>query len=112
MGIGVQVAQRAANVRAFLRDNAPHIPTEAEIDALARPNAKAPKARSSAVPGVCAECHGWLGRQNGKPPICSAANCPGSKSASTGMPFRSVPTPTRVREMSPPHKKQDTRPFY
>eukprot|EP00746_Dinoflagellata_sp_MGD_P045983 gnl/MRDRNA2_/MRDRNA2_213052_c0_seq1.p1 gnl/MRDRNA2_/MRDRNA2_213052_c0~~gnl/MRDRNA2_/MRDRNA2_213052_c0_seq1.p1 ORF type:complete len:459 (-),score=103.32 gnl/MRDRNA2_/MRDRNA2_213052_c0_seq1:132-1508(-) len=131
--IQMQVAQRSASLRSTLRDCAPRIPTEAEVDALALPSAKSLKARRSTVPGACSECSGWLGRQNGKPPRCTAANCPGSKSASigyTGMPFqkllvsemaRSVPTPTRVqpgiaepripipgyvREMVPPHKKQ------
>eukprot|EP00747_Dinoflagellata_sp_TGD_P115506 gnl/TRDRNA2_/TRDRNA2_172175_c0_seq3.p1 gnl/TRDRNA2_/TRDRNA2_172175_c0~~gnl/TRDRNA2_/TRDRNA2_172175_c0_seq3.p1 ORF type:complete len:484 (-),score=69.53 gnl/TRDRNA2_/TRDRNA2_172175_c0_seq3:288-1568(-) len=117
--IEAQVARRTSSLRSILRDNVPRVPTEAEVDALAYPNAKVLKARSSAVPGACAECNGWLGRQNGRPPSCSAANCPGSKSTSTGysgVPFRSVPTPIRaqpgfMREMSPPRKKQDTRPF-
>eukprot|EP00931_Biecheleriopsis_adriatica_P072936 TRINITY_DN47317_c0_g1_i1.p1 TRINITY_DN47317_c0_g1~~TRINITY_DN47317_c0_g1_i1.p1 ORF type:complete len:506 (-),score=65.38 TRINITY_DN47317_c0_g1_i1:296-1813(-) len=158
MDVEAQLAQRSASLRSILRDSSHQAPTEAdilaEIDVFARPNAKALttcpiaplpnakalKARSSSVPGACPECNGWLGRQNGKPPSCSAANCPGSKSLSTsikysGVPFqqllvsemsRSVPTPTRtlsgitkpslalpafVCEMGPPSKKQDNKTY-
>eukprot|EP00316_Scyphosphaera_apsteinii_P012963 CAMPEP_0119314016 /NCGR_PEP_ID=MMETSP1333-20130426/31296_1 /TAXON_ID=418940 /ORGANISM="Scyphosphaera apsteinii, Strain RCC1455" /LENGTH=228 /DNA_ID=CAMNT_0007319025 /DNA_START=121 /DNA_END=804 /DNA_ORIENTATION=- len=31
------------------------------------------------VIGECTECHGWLGREAGRPPLCTNTSCPGSK---------------------------------